>query len=199
MLWAGGESAERRLGSTSSGPGNTVEPSPCPAHANARWQESIHVATVAPALQQCFHRLITERFTQHLVHAFGHALQRTAHVDDGTTLHPVAQGIGRHAQAILYVAAVAIARERQVHPRKMTVGLPGLDLVGEQEIVRTLAFTKQQSVPVFSRMGGFAQQAAQAGDAGAVADQYHGCTGHAMETRIAVHAGGDAGAYRRMH
>ncbi len=119
-------------------------------------------------------------------------------MDHRTTLHPLAQRVCGCMQVILHVTTFAIARERQVHPRKMTAGLPGLDLVGEQEIVRTLAFTKQQPVPVLSRMGGFTQQAAQAGDASAVADQHHRYAGHTVESGIAVHAGDDAGTDRCM-
>ncbi len=155
-------------------------------------------APVAPVLQQRFHRVIAQRSAQYLVHAFGHALQRTADMDHRAMLHPVAQRIDCSVQSILHVAAVAITRERQVHPRQMAIGLPGLDFFGKQEVVRALAFAKQQPMPVLASMGGFAQQAAQASDAGAVADQQHRRARHAMEPGIAVHAGDDAGADRCM-
>ncbi len=114
------------------------------------------------------------------------------------TLHPFAQRIGGGMQAILHVTTFAIARERQVHPREMAIGLPRFDLVGEQEVVRALALTEQQPVPVLACVGGFAQQAAQPGDAGAVADQHHRGATDTMESRIAVHTGNDAGTDRGM-
>ncbi len=119
-------------------------------------------------------------------------------MDHRTALHPLAQRIDGRTQAILYVATLTIARERQVHPCKMAVGLPGLDLVGEQEVVCALALTEQQPVPVLACVGSFAQQAAQAGNAGAVADQHHWGSADTMESRIVVHTGDDAGTDRRM-
>ncbi len=151
-----------------------------------------------PGLQQRFHNLIAQRSAQHLVHAFGHALQRAADMNHRTTLHPFAQRIGGGMQAILHVTTFPIARERQVHPREMAIGLPHFDLVGEQEVVRALALTEQQPVPVLACMGSFAQQAAQTRDAGAIADQHHRHTANAMETGVAMHTGHDAGTDRGM-
>ncbi len=120
-------------------------------------------------------------------------------MDHCTLCQPRLQFIRRSAQSMLYVAAIVhITRIGLIQAQQMPVSLPLDDLVGEQEIVRALTLAEQQPVAVLPVMRGFAQQAAQAGDARAVADQHHRRTRLPMEARIAMHAGGYRTVQRRM-
>ncbi|MNY66700.1 hypothetical protein D3C86_2041690 [compost metagenome] len=64
--------------------------------------------------------------------------------------------------------------------------------------MRALTLAEQQPVTVLAPVRGFAQQAAQAGDARAVADQQHRRARLPMEARVAMHACGYRTVQRRM-
>src|SRR5690606_24102838 len=97
---------------------------------------------------------------------------------------------GRGQQAVLHIlAALAVAREDDVGAFQYTCGLPLRDLVAVEEIVFGVSLAEDQPVAAWlTARGARLQVAAQAGQAGAVADQDQRTRGIVAETEIGMRA-----------
>src|SRR5690606_11998357 len=151
---------------------------------------SVHVAPVAVGPAQAGQAFFAQYRGQRLVHALRHALQAAAYVDIGAGPYPrghVGRGIGKR---MLHVAPCRrIAREHGVQALQPALREPSLDLGAVEPVMLGLALAEHEPVAVMAGRDARLGQGAQAGKAGAVADQKQWpSVGGRVEVRVRAQA-----------
>ena len=123
------------------------------------------------------HNRFPEDAVERCIHPGSHALQAAADIHTGTIRDPALERFSLLQQHILHIHLVGlIPRKCQVQACQVAVVQPALQLVAAQQVMRPVTFAEQQPVALLASIHPRAEQAAQAGQAGAIADQYQRCS-----------------------